>query len=59
MAEHVKAALGVTLTRREFALEVREPSAPPVNVSYAFDAAFTTVCRAKGVRRRETCAMAC
>ena len=44
LAEHVKAALGLTLTRREFALEVREPSAPPVNVSYAFDAAFTTVC---------------
>jgi hypothetical protein len=43
LAEHVKAALGVTLTRREFALEVREPSAPPVNVSYAFDAAFTTI----------------
>ncbi|MGB8368599.1 MAG: dynamin family protein [Limisphaerales bacterium] len=43
LAEHVKAALGVTLTRREFALEVREPSTPPVNVSYAFDAAFTTI----------------
>jgi GTP-binding protein EngB required for normal cell division len=43
LAEHVKAALGVTLTRREFALEVREPSAPPVNVSYAFDAAFATI----------------
>jgi len=43
LAEHVRAALGVTLTRREFTLEVREPSAPPVNVSYAFDAAFTTM----------------
>jgi len=43
LAEHVKAALGVTLTRREFNLEVREPSAPPVHVSHAFDAAFTTV----------------
>ncbi len=43
LAEHVKTALGVTLTRREFALEVRGPSAPPVNVSYAFDAAFTTI----------------
>jgi len=43
LADHVKAALGVTLTRREFALEVREPSAPPVNVSYAFDAAFTMI----------------
>ncbi len=43
LAEYVKAALGVALTRREFALEVREPSAPPVDVSYAFDAAFTTM----------------
>jgi GTP-binding protein EngB required for normal cell division len=43
LAEHVKAALGVSLTRREFALEVREPSAPPVHVSHAFDAAFTTI----------------
>ncbi len=43
LAEHVKTALGVTLTRREFALEVREPSAPPVNVSHAFDAAFITI----------------
>ncbi len=43
LAELVKAALGVTLTRREFALEVREPSAPPVHVSHAFDAAFTTI----------------
>ena len=43
LAEHVEAALGVSLTRREFALEVREPSAPPVNVSYAFDAAFAAV----------------
>jgi len=43
LAEHVKAALGVTLTPREFALELREPSAPPVHVSHAFDAAFTTL----------------
>jgi GTP-binding protein EngB required for normal cell division len=43
LTEHVKAALGVTLTRREFALEVREPSAPPVHVSHAFDAAVTTI----------------
>ncbi len=35
LAEHVKAALSVTLTRREFALEVREPSAPPVCLSEA------------------------
>jgi GTP-binding protein EngB required for normal cell division len=43
LAVHVKAALGVSLTSREFALEVREPSAPPVDVSYAFDVAFTTI----------------
>lgn len=43
LAEHVKAALGVTLTRREFDLELREPAAPPVDVAYAFDAALTTV----------------
>ena len=43
LAGHVKSALGVTLTPREFALEVREPEAPPVDVAYAFDAAFTTV----------------
>ena len=43
LAEHVKAALGVSLTPHEFALEVREPSAPPVNVAYAFDAAFTII----------------
>jgi GTP-binding protein EngB required for normal cell division len=43
LAEHVKAALGVSLTPREFSLEVREPSAPPVDVAYAFDAAFTTI----------------
>ncbi|MGO8930216.1 MAG: dynamin family protein [Limisphaerales bacterium] len=40
---HVMAALGVTLSPREFALEVREPSAPPVDVAYAFDVALTTV----------------
>ncbi len=43
LAEHVKAALGVSLSPREFNLDVREPSAPPVDVSYAFDAAFGTV----------------
>jgi len=43
LAGHVKSALGVTLTSREFGLEVREPQAPPVDVAYAFDAAFTTV----------------
>lgn len=43
LAEHVRAALGVNLLPREFSLDVREPSAPPVDVSYAFDAAFGTV----------------
>jgi GTP-binding protein EngB required for normal cell division len=43
LAAHVKAALGVSLTAREFSLEVREPSAPPVDVAYAFDVALTTV----------------
>ena len=43
LAVHVKAALGVSLTSREFSLEVREPSAPPVDVAYAFDVAFTTI----------------
>jgi hypothetical protein len=43
LAEHVKAALGVGLSAREFNLDVREPSAPPVDVSYAFDAAFGTL----------------
>jgi GTP-binding protein EngB required for normal cell division len=38
---HVKAALGLRLTPREFALEVRQPSAPPVDVAFAFDVAFS------------------
>jgi GTP-binding protein EngB required for normal cell division len=42
LAERVKAALGVTLTPAEFTLEVPEPSAPPIHVAYAFDAALTT-----------------
>jgi hypothetical protein len=42
LAGYVKAALGVTLTPRAFALDVRAPQAPPVDVAYAFDAAFTT-----------------
>ncbi len=40
LAEHVKAALGVSLTPREFILEVPEPSAPPVDVGFV-DAAFS------------------
>jgi hypothetical protein len=43
LAGHVKAALGVTLAPSEFTLEVPEPSAPPIDVSYAFDVAFSTV----------------
>jgi GTP-binding protein EngB required for normal cell division len=43
LAAHVQAALGVTLAPREFALEVRKPDVPPVDVAYAFDAAFTTI----------------
>ena len=37
LAEHVRAALGVSLTPPEFTLEVAEPSAPPVDISYALD----------------------
>jgi GTP-binding protein EngB required for normal cell division len=43
LAGHVQSALGVTLTPREFNLEVREPTAPPVDVAFAFDPAFTTI----------------
>jgi len=43
LAEHVKSALGVTLRPHEFVLEVREPTAPPVDVAYAFDAAFSAI----------------
>ena len=43
LAGHVNAALGLSLTPREFDLEIREPTAPPVYVAYAFDAAFRTI----------------
>ncbi len=43
LAAHVKHALGLSLTPREFALEARQPSAPPVDVAYAFDVAFSTI----------------
>lgn len=33
----------MALTPREFVLEVREPAEPPVDVSYAFDAALATI----------------
>jgi GTP-binding protein EngB required for normal cell division/putative methionine-R-sulfoxide reductase with GAF domain len=42
LAEHVKAALGVSLSPREFVLEAPEPSAPPVDVGFV-DAAFSLV----------------
>jgi GTP-binding protein EngB required for normal cell division len=42
LAEHVKAALSVSLTPREFILEAPEPSTPPVDVDYV-DAAFSLV----------------
>ena len=37
LAEHVKTALGLSLTPHEFNLEMSEPSAPPVAVGVAFD----------------------
>ena len=40
LSGHVQTALGVSLTPREFSLEVREPSAPPVDVDFV-DAAFS------------------
>ena len=40
LAGHVQTALGVSLTPREFNLEVIEPSAPPVDVEFV-DAAFS------------------
>jgi GTP-binding protein EngB required for normal cell division len=43
LAGHVRAALGVSLSPCEFSLDVREPSAPPVDVNYAFDAAFVSI----------------
>jgi GTP-binding protein EngB required for normal cell division len=43
LAKHVQAALGIELTPRKFVLEVREPAVPPVDVSFAFDAAFSIV----------------
>jgi len=43
LAGHARAALGVSLVPREFTLEIAEPAAPPVDVAYAFDAAFTSL----------------
>ena len=41
LAGHVKAALGVSLAPRSSPSKCREPSAPPVDVAYAFDVAFS------------------
>ena len=41
----VQAALGVALTAHEASLEVPEPAAPPVDVGYPYDAAFTLAAR--------------
>ncbi len=41
LTAHVQAGLGVSLTAHEVNLEVPEPAAPPVDVGYAFDAAFS------------------
>lgn len=43
LMEHVRSALGISLTPHDFALEVSEPASPPVHVAYAFDAAFTSI----------------
>lgn len=37
LAQHVREALGVTLARHQFQLEVGAPASPPVNVGVAFD----------------------
>jgi GTP-binding protein EngB required for normal cell division len=41
----VQAALGLTLTPQAVKLEAPEPAAPPVDVGYAFDEAFSLVAR--------------
>lgn len=43
LAAHVEAALGVRPVPREIPLEIRLPEAPPLDVSHAFDPAFTSV----------------
>jgi hypothetical protein len=44
LADHVKSALGLSLPAWDFQPEVEEPEAPPVDVSYPFDPAFSAVC---------------
>ena len=43
LAGHVHDALGITLTPRQVALEVNEPPAPPIDVAFGFDSAFTII----------------
>jgi len=43
LAGHIQAAFGVTIAPCEFAPNVQNLSAPPVDVNYAFDAAFSTL----------------
>lgn len=43
LAGHVQDALGITLAPRQVALEVHEPPAPPVDVAFGFDSAFTII----------------
>jgi GTP-binding protein EngB required for normal cell division len=42
LAGHVQAALGVTLAPHDIVLEVPEPTAPPIDISYV-DAAFSLI----------------
>jgi len=46
LAAHVQAALGFAPAPREIVLEERAPAAPPVDVAFAFDAAFGIVASA-------------
>ncbi len=43
LAGHVQAALGIALAPRKFALPRREAAVPPVDVSFAFGAAFDMI----------------
>lgn len=43
LASQVNKALGIAIQPREFSLSINEPKDPPVDVSFAFDAAFTSI----------------
>jgi GTP-binding protein EngB required for normal cell division len=43
LAARVQAALGVTMSERDFDLPEREPTAPPIDVGYAFDLPMDTL----------------